>query len=155
MRCSPARSLAVAAAGALVALGLAACSGGGGAPMAGTATTLPERAPIQAEEPRMTPPPSTMAAGEGPRVESIEVVPPAACGPGDAQVVVRYATSGATTVAFAVDQASPAGGEPPPPTGEHVLAVACDGRSHTVLLVALDAEGRQAVASAVVTTTPL
>lgn len=66
-----------------------------------------------------------------------------------------YATDGAASVAFVVDGEQVPG--TPPTSGTFDLPISCDGRSHTVLLVAVDAEGRTTIESRVVltSTTPL
>ena len=56
-----------------------------------------------------------------------------------------YATEGATSVAFVVDGEQVAGTLPP--SGAFDLPLLCDGRSHTVVLVAVDASGATTVDS--------
>jgi hypothetical protein len=74
------------------------------------------------------------------------------CAASPASVRVSYTTRDVTTVAFAVDGAS-VGGAPPPTSGEHDIELPCDGRIHTILLVAVGPSG-QAVATRAVRTEP-
>jgi hypothetical protein len=74
------------------------------------------------------------------------------CTTPEGSVRVSYVTRDVTTVAFAVDGAS-AGGAVPPISGEHDVSVPCDGRVHTILLVAVGPSG-QAVATRAVATRP-
>jgi hypothetical protein len=67
---------------------------------------------------------------------------------GETTTPVRYATEGATSVAFLVDQEQVAGS--PPLSGTFDLPIGCDNRSHTVVLVAVDAEGGTVLDSRVV-----
>lgn len=66
-----------------------------------------------------------------------------------------YTTNGAASVAFVVDGEQVPG--TPPASGTFDIPLSCDGRSHTVLLVAIDAQGRTTIDSRVVltSTTPL
>ncbi len=61
-----------------------------------------------------------------------------------------YETEGATSVEFVVDGAQVPGSAPL--SGSFDVPVSCDGRSHTVVLVAVDAEGGTTVDSRVVLT---
>jgi hypothetical protein len=75
-----------------------------------------------------------------------------ACTTGDTSVRVTYVTRDVTTVAFAVDGQSVTGAAAPL-SGEYDVAVPCDGRVHTILLVAVGPPG-QAVATRAVRAQP-
>jgi hypothetical protein len=65
-------------------------------------------------------------------------------------VTARYRTSRTAHVVFLVDgQQSPG---TPPDSGEFVLPVPCDGNAHTVVLTAIDDQGRAAVSSKAILT---
>jgi hypothetical protein len=98
-----------------------------------------------------TPAPDDTAAIE-PEVLRFEAPAEVRCASSEASVRVTYTTRDVTTVAFAVDGAS-AGGTPAPSSGEHDVAVPCNGRVHTILLVAVGPSG-QAVATRAVRTQP-
>jgi hypothetical protein len=51
-----------------------------------------------------------------------------------------------------VDQAASTAVEDPPLSGSQTLEVPCDGRAHTILLIAVGAEGGQSVATLAVRT---
>lgn len=89
-------------------------------------------------------------------IESFDVRNQISCtGDVDVTTAVDYATAGATSVAFLVDGAQVPGSAPL--AGSFDIPIACDGRSHTVVLVAVDALGVTTVDSRVVltSTTPL
>ena len=65
-------------------------------------------------------------------------------------LTARYTTSGATTVAFLVDNEQVNGA--PPVNGSFDLPLACDGSTHTIVLSAIDEQGRSAVQSKAVLT---
>jgi hypothetical protein len=68
----------------------------------------------------------------------------------DVTTAADYETDGATSVEFLVDGDQVPG--TPPLNGSFDIPVSCDGRSHTVVLVAIDAEGETNVDSRVVLT---
>lgn len=71
-------------------------------------------------------------------------------GAADVEVGATYRTSGATVVAFVVDGSQAAGR--PPLSGSFPVPLRCDGNAHTVVLSAVDDQGRAAVSSKVVLT---
>jgi len=102
-------------------------------------------------------PGTTAATGPGDAtITSLEVKNQISCtGSVEITTGAAYATEGAASVAFVVDGEQVPGS--PPTSGSFDIPLSCDGRSHTVLLVAVDAEGRTTIDSRVVltSTTPL
>jgi hypothetical protein len=149
--CSPARPLrrAVAVA-AIAATALGACASGTeptletlppGTSGAGTTATTSHGSGTTEGEPTGT---ATIAV--------FEVRNQISCaGPVDVTTGVTYVTKGATSVAFLVDGTQVPGS--PPPSGSFDIPLSCDGRSHTVVLAAIDAEGATTVDSRVILTT--
>lgn len=136
----------------LVTMGglVAACSGG-----SSNGDQLPVTGSVAPQAPATSSTTSTLAPGTPgarPAISAFTVAAPPPCTGDQVVVDVTYATTDATTVAFAVDQVSVAGGPDAPVSGQHQVPVPCDGRSHTVLAVAVG-PGGQAVASAAVMTT--
>jgi hypothetical protein len=68
----------------------------------------------------------------------------------DVTTGVTYITEGASRVAFLVDGTQVPGS--PPPSGSFDVPISCDGRAHTVVLAAVDADGGTTVDSRVVLT---
>jgi hypothetical protein len=62
----------------------------------------------------------------------------------------RYATTGAASVAFLVDNEQVPGS--PPTSGTFELPMRCDGSTHTVVISAVDEQGRAAVMSKAILT---
>ena len=84
-------------------------------------------------------------------IRSFEVRNQISCvGDVDVTTAADYETEGATSVEFVVDGAQVPGSAPL--SGSFDVPVSCDGRSHTVVLVAVDAEGGTTVDSRVVLT---
>ena len=89
-------------------------------------------------------------------IRSFEVRNQISCtGEVDVTTAADYETDGATSVEFLVDGTQVPGTAPL--RGSFDIPVSCDGRSHTVVLVAVDADGGTNVDSRVVltSTTPL
>jgi hypothetical protein len=97
-------------------------------------------------------PPAGDAAVGLPEVVSFEAPPEVACEGASAAVPVTYETRDATAVGLVVDQAASTAVEDPPLSGSQTLEVPCDGRAHTILLIAVGAEGGQSVATLAVRT---
>lgn len=96
--------------------------------------------------------PGTAPDGPGEAtITSLEVKNQISCtGSVEITTGATYATEGAASVAFVVDGEQVPGS--PPTSGTFDVPLSCDGRSHTVLLVAVDAEGRTTIDSRVVLT---
>lgn len=85
-------------------------------------------------------------------VDSFEVRNQISCaGAVDVTTGVTYTTTGAARVAFLVDGSQVPGA--PPTSGTFDVPLSCDGASHTVVLVAIDAAGASTLDSRVVLTT--
>jgi hypothetical protein len=139
----------VIAAGAAVAIGMAlagACSSG---PQP-TAQTLPPGTPTTAgaSNPHATAAPSPAGTAT---IGSFELKNQLSCyGTVDVTTAATYETDGAASVAVVVDGTQVPGS--PPLSGSFDVPVACDDRSHTVVLVAVDPSGGTTVQSRVVLT---
>lgn len=144
----------LAIAGAVVMCVPAACADDEGEPRA----TRPSAEPTDttsAMAPHATAalPTDPVDASE-PAILRIEAPAQVECTGPDARVEVSFATQDVVAVAFVVD-GRPVEGPPPPTTGVHEVAVPCDGRAHTVMLVGSGATGGAPVfATEAVVTSP-
>jgi hypothetical protein len=146
------RPLAIAVLAVLTATAAAAC-GGGPEP---TAQTLPPRTSSTSSTSTTNPHVTGTAAPGAAAITSFEVKNQISCtGTVAIATQVTYETEGAASVAFVLDGEQVAGMLPP--TGAFDLPLTCDGRSHTVVLVAVDDDGGTTLDSRVVltSTTPL
>jgi len=139
----------------LVAIALATTAAG----CAGTSTgntpsgTISPPDPATSSVPGSTPgsAPRTAPVRSSATIDAFDLPSSITCaGTADVEVGATYRTSGATVVAFLVDGTQAAGR--PPLSGSFAVPLHCDGTAHTVVLSAIDDQGRAAVASKVVLT---
>jgi hypothetical protein len=91
-------------------------------------------------------PTSNPALSTEPRIDRFDVEP-GACAEGEAPTSVSWVVPDATVVSLVLDQEQVALAGHDPTTDNEIIALACDGRAHTVVLVAMDAVGHQSVQS--------
>jgi len=95
--------------------------------------------------PRTAPPRSTA------KITRFDAPPTIACnGLVNVKVTTTYSTTDATSVAFLVDNQQVPGS--PPTSGSFELPMRCDGSAHTIVLSAIDDQGRSAVQSKAILT---
>lgn len=130
-------------------------------PTSAPATTTSGSTGPDSTRPRGTEPPApTGTTGTAPRttpprsdakITSFEAPASVACnGLVKITVTARYTTTGAASVAFLVDNEQVAG--TPPVNGSFELPMRCDGSTHTIVISAIDGQGRAAVMSKAVLT---
>jgi hypothetical protein len=97
--------------------------------------------------------PGSLPEGTGTAViDELELRNTLSCqGEVDVEVTATYRTTGAASVAFLVDGRQVEGD--PPVSGRFAVPMRCNDRSHTVVLVAVDPDGRTTLESRVVLTT--
>lgn len=93
------------------------------------------------------------AGGGAPSIEEFEIAGDVKCTSGqETTVKAKWTTKNATKTRLEVDGKFLK--EDGPPTGDHEVPLACDDKSHRVVLEALDAEGKNASAAHSVKTEP-
>lgn len=149
----PAAVLALAAA-LVLAAGAAGCSSG--EPLrtpAGTTSTSarPGGGSAPTTGSHGASPSGTAVEQSDARIDRFELRTDLSCvGAADVELPVTYATTDAVAVAFLVDDRQVEGA--PPLSGTFDVPLACDGNAHTVILAAVDHDGRAAYESRAVLT---